>query len=367
MIKLNSIYPSLLSGIFHANNIHGEESEKNFLQSLQPYVIQLRTKYQSSSVSIDYSDLKMQAAYLIAYYPGYIYQSHNTLNCHNVQDCLDIASDSITISMFGCGPCPELVAIASFLSEHFPHIKKITANVFDIAVDTWKYSIGIAKEYLLPKIWDGEVIINYHPSFDLRNPCELSKIQCLAESKIVTFQNCINEIATKEIKTQDIFAKNVESIVNLLSVNSIMLLSDLSGYESVDKTLSKLEINLNQIKYKVTTNDRSEGYRFYDGSIPPKVLEYLLTGEDNLIEKRTIKYISLGILVNVNINIHIKPDNECKRLDLNPARERIATTAQRRVAPPMKKSIQNTTSTPNLSPVTSTQKPKLLPSPFQPF
>jgi hypothetical protein len=347
----------LLSAIFQANNIHGEESEKYFLQSLQPYVIQLRTKYQNSSVSIDYSDLKMQAAYLLAYYPGYIYQSHNTLNCHNVQDCLNIDSDSITISMFGCGPCPELVAIASFLSERFPHVKKIIANVFDIAVDTWKYSIGIAKEYLLPKIWDGEVIINYHPSFDLRSPCESGRIQCLAESKIVTFQNCINEIATDENKTQDIFAKNVESIVSILSANSIMLLSDLSKYKYVDKTLSKIEMNLNQIKYEITTNDQSGGYRFYDGSTPSKILAYLLTGENNLIEKRNIYYTSLGVFVNTDINN--ESGNEYKTLDLD--------RVQKRVAPPIRKSIQKVTSSPNLSPIISRPKPNLLPSLLKQF
>lgn len=62
------MYSNILAAIQHIEKIDNPEQ---YLQSLQPYVRQLRNSYCSSTVTVNYSDFNTQAAYLLAYYPQY--------------------------------------------------------------------------------------------------------------------------------------------------------------------------------------------------------------------------------------------------------------------------------------------------------
>lgn len=301
MKKINSIYPSLLSAIFQSNNIVGEASENNYLQSLQPFVSQLRNSYRNSNVTVDYGDRRVQEAYLLAYYPSYIQQSYDTLISHQIHERLTIDSESIEISMFGCGPCPELAAISGFISEYFPNVKKITANIFDIAVDTWAYSISLAK-YITPQIWDGQITVRLHPSIDLRTKNDLGNIQCLSDSTIITFQNCINEITTENTNTQDVFIENLESIICGVKTLGVVLLSDLSGYSSVRSIFTKLSSLTNRDEHQIMVNQLDSLLKLYV-IIPPQIKNHLLTGESNLIPRKKIEYSSTAIAIMAKDNI----------------------------------------------------------------
>lgn len=274
ILKRDFFYHALITGIFskhdhfvnksngtvyHSNNI---SDQLIVLGTIRNSTNQLQSSYRNLSkttkIDVDYGDDTLQRAYLFHYLHPYICQSYSTFNLHNLQSILNIDSDSVTISMFGCGPCPELIAFTDFLSVYFPNVKHINANVFDIAVDKWSYSRSIVEKYIMPKSWNGSFKINTH-NIDLTKEHDFLQYIELSNSQIVTFQNCINEIVTESGTNRETFLANIKSILSIMPQQSILLLSDLTGHASVRDTLKVIIDDLskfdNILRDKITIQE----------------------------------------------------------------------------------------------------------------
>jgi hypothetical protein len=261
ILKRDFFYHALITGIFSKHDHFGNKNNDTVYQSnnISDQLIVLgkiisgiktledsyRNFSKTTKINVDYGDSTLQWAYLFYYLHPYICQSYSTFNLHNLQSILNIDSDSVTISMFGCGPCPELIAFTDFLSVYFPHVNHINANVFDIAVDKWSYSRNIVEEHIIPKSWHGSFKINTH-NIDLTKEHDFTQYVELSNSQIVTFQNCINEIVTESGIHRETFLSNIQSILSVMPRQSILLLSDLTGHAFIRDILEFIINDLNK-------------------------------------------------------------------------------------------------------------------------
>lgn len=288
MVKTELIYNSLIQGILSSGGKKDDLSKLHLQEFRRKYISPLQNRYRNNDININYGEQGIQSAYLLYYYHAYICQSRHAFNLHNFQSVLNIESNSVVISMFGCGPCPELVAYADFLSTYFPHVNHITANIFDIAVDTWKCSRDITEKYVMKAVWNGTVKINTY-NLDLTQEHDFSKYEEICNSQVVTFQNCINEIVTKSGRNSEIFIKNISSIINSLPQQSILLMSDLYLYQSVKNTFHKIS-NEMESKGLVQIQERNNSIEIQK---PPSVN---ILDSDALGFKKTVNCTSLALI-----------------------------------------------------------------------
>jgi len=147
---MEQIYEYILDGLRNSREFQDTESEdtfENYLISLQSPVRKLRESYRTNHVVVDYSKAITQAAYLIAYYPHYAEMTLEVLRL--------LSSDlrfgqEVKACFFGAGPCPEVVGVVQFLVEHSPQTRKLIANIYDIASDTWDLAREVTDKNVVP-------------------------------------------------------------------------------------------------------------------------------------------------------------------------------------------------------------------------
>ncbi|NJP09045.1 MAG: hypothetical protein HC866_05780 [Leptolyngbyaceae cyanobacterium RU_5_1] len=155
---MEDIYRCVLEGLCNANDMNSNQSALHcYLQSLKLYVIQLRQSYRKSLVEVDYTASRIQAAYLLTYYPQY---AEMTLNILNTLEALPFSQQSIHACFFGSGPAPEAVAWVTYLKNKFPGVEYAEAHTYDISAEAWSFSRDITKQYVAPPCWSGQLVVN---------------------------------------------------------------------------------------------------------------------------------------------------------------------------------------------------------------
>ena len=156
MDNLDNIYNWILAGIKDLSNSQNNEvALAEYLQSLQPYVKALRQGYKQNCVNADYSEVAMQMAYLITYYPHYVVMTRNILERIDPLNMQAIFSNyaHLSVCIFGSGPAPEAAGLISFIANRYPNVRSLVVRTFDIAADTWKVSQDIAKSQVIYIVW----------------------------------------------------------------------------------------------------------------------------------------------------------------------------------------------------------------------
>ena len=87
------MYRFLLTEIFKEQNCTSEKEQKKILKRLSSEFIQLRNFYRGNYRKLDYSDVNVQYAYLLGYFPIYTEFLSQVLN--HVQDTFDIVISTI--------------------------------------------------------------------------------------------------------------------------------------------------------------------------------------------------------------------------------------------------------------------------------
>jgi hypothetical protein len=228
-IKKTGLYHYILEGLEKSRVFYDPkeyETFEQYLESLQPAAEDLWSSYRFNQVQVNYEDPSIQAAYLIRYYPHYAYMNYQILEMIHAQDFFEsFKNETLEVCLFGAGPCPEMVGLSQLVSEHYPGLKKITVNVYDIASAQWSLSREITEKFLVPEYWSGDLTVNSH-YLDL---CELNSLQSIQSSikrsQLFVFQNCLNEIYN--ISTVQ---SNLSFLLNEVTVGGTIVIIDLYNY-----------------------------------------------------------------------------------------------------------------------------------------
>jgi hypothetical protein len=281
------MYSDILAAIQDVEQISSLEP---YLQSLQPYVRQLRQSYRSRTVTVDYSDFNIQAAYLLAYYPQYAEMTYRCVAglTELVRNWLTTRSH-LQACFFGGGPAPEVIAVACHL-QHEQKIRAVSlsACVYDIADSTWAKSREITKRLVRELAPNVQLALTGH-QIDLCQRNVLFSIQAkIQSSQLFVIQNCLNEFAA----APQIFVENIVLLLEWMPTNSVLVLADLNNYVVVQYLMKQVEAQVGAHTCSTVVRSCSEGNCSFRSKIQltPLITQHLLTGENDLIPRRNINF-----------------------------------------------------------------------------
>jgi hypothetical protein len=270
------------SGNFYNPQVHG--TFEQYLQSLKQSAKQLWSSYRSSQVKVNYSDTSIQAAYLIRYYPHYAYMNFQILDIlHNNNLFQYLTNDTLEVCLFGAGPCPEIVGLCHLLSQQYQNIKNLIVNDYDIAANEWSLSRDITEKFIIPESWSGGFKLNSN-YLDLCQSNSLKLITTkIKKSNLFIFQNCLNEIYNVTTVQE-----NLNFLLDQISLNSVIIISDLSNYRQNFSIIEQINNQVNNRCDFEIYPPQIEAIQVKPYSeIPATIKENLLTGESGLIARTT--------------------------------------------------------------------------------
>ena len=202
------MYDELLRGLFEAGNFTTAESQTSYLQSLQQGVKALRQGYAKYPVEVNYADHAIQAAYLLAYFP------HYTEPLYEVFKRTPDAAIPARLSLFGTGPCPEVIGLLRYIRDYLPHHSDaLDVTTYDIRHDDWAWSRNVVLNHVVPS-FRGLGQCNFlGRRLDLSTPFLLEGVG----TEFCVFQNCLNEIPQG---AWDAFARSVIDLYRSLQPGS---------------------------------------------------------------------------------------------------------------------------------------------------
>lgn len=286
---MEKLYDSILAGIKKSPNLYQAENYQNFeayLASLKEPAKNLWNLYRCSMVNVAYSDLQIQAVYLIRYYPHYVQM---TLEILRLFSEIFTFEKHINACFFGAGPCPEIAGLAQFLAESCPKAKFLTVYAFDKASETWKPSRSITKNFILPNLWDGKILGKVTSLNLCSNNAFLPFAKIIRNSHIFCFQNCLNEIWNTSTTQQ-----NIEFLLDCAPANSYIIIADLIYEQNRRMIQSIKEIADQRSDYEIIGMCEKIEIRSLL-QLPSIVEQNLLTNEDKLKPKKWIKFSFLVI------------------------------------------------------------------------
>lgn len=283
------MYSNILAAIQDIKQIDHLELEP-YLRSLQPYVRQLRQSYKSKTVSVNYENFEIQAAYLLAYYPQYA-----EMTCYYVADLADsirawlTTQSQLQACFFGGGPAPEVLALACHLQCDQPvQPVSLTARVYNISATTWARSHEITGRLVRQVAPDVLLALTGHQI----NLCQRNALfpirVAIQSSQLFVVQNCLNEF----VAAPQIFIENMALLFEWMPASSSLVLADLANYEMVQNLMEQVEAQMLAYNRSSVVRSCIDGKRYFRSQIKPTplVTQHLLTGEDGLIPKQNINY-----------------------------------------------------------------------------
>ncbi len=286
------MYDEILEGVKVKNSFKSESELIIHLKGLQKQVKYLRQKFKKFPVKIDYTDVKIQEAYMFAYYPHYTELLYYALN--DASNMLNNKYPS-RLLLFGSGPCPEIVGYLKFLNkQNLAENLNLNVSIFDISSTYWEHSRDITFNQIISNYQNGHTISNYNSEYfsfnePLSNNEPLSK-SALSKPCLVVYQNCLNEI---DSTGYDIIKSNFEKLYNNLPSNSIIAIIDLSNYPDVVDLISSIQANLSSKNGFKLLRDIKLGamHKLSNYKNPTSFIEKnLLTGKNGLIPRRKVKF-----------------------------------------------------------------------------
>jgi hypothetical protein len=236
----------LLQALFARHRRTTPAEQVCFLRELQPAARALFRAYRpgwGKRVSVSYQQPATQAAYLLRYFSHYASVTRRLLQELEKWGALSLHHEPLCISIFGCGPAPELCGLLQFLRQRERGMQQLYAYLFDIANPDWSYAQRIILQVAASHWWDRRLFTAFPLTFDLRQPptCPLVPLPehvyaAVRQSHLVTLQNCCNEIATE---SYDAVHENLLAILQALRPGNVLLLVDRYGYSAVADLLTR--------------------------------------------------------------------------------------------------------------------------------
>ena len=286
---MDELYKYILDGL--RDLIQTKQTENEFiayLQSLQVEVKNLRQSYQNNSVSVNYSRVEVQAAYLITYYPQYAEMTRHILEQVELshKTLFLFEQKHLEVCLFGAGAAPEAVGLVSFLGEYYPNLQSLKIRVYDIYANTWAISQRITQN-IIPELWRGEFIFSTE-ELDFCQPNSFHLLDtAIANSQLFIFQNCLNEL-----KHPANFNQNIRYLLTKMPVDSLLIMADLRVYQKTSEFQSQVKKLLQELEFErqILCVRHSEMLDFRSAiAIPAVITKNLLTGTHLLIPRTQIK------------------------------------------------------------------------------
>ena len=286
---MDELYKYILDGLRDLSQTKQTENEFiAYLQSLQIEVKNLRQSYRNNSVSVNYSRVEVQSAYLITYYPQYAEMTRRILEQVELshKTLFLFEQKYLEVCLFGAGAAPEAVGLVSFLGEYYPNLQSLKIRVYDIYANTWAISQRITQN-IISELWRGEFIF----STEELDFCELNSFHLLdnviANSQVFIFQNCLNEL-----KHPTNFNQNIRYLLTQMPINSLLIMADLRIYQKTSEFQAQVKKLLQELEFdrQILCVRHSEMLDFRSAiAIPAVITKNLLTGTHLLIPRTQIK------------------------------------------------------------------------------
>ena len=276
MNNLNKLYDLILEGLYSSYEIKSEEAKKAFLNSLKPYVTELRTSFKNKQIKVDYRDKNVQAAYLIAYYPSYVEMTYEVLNRHGIK-VLPVKNRILNVCLFGSGAAPEAIALLNFINQNTLNIDEVNIYAYDILASTWNFSLDLARKFIIPHFWQLKKLQLISLNLDLCKYNGFEEIlKQIQNSDLFVFQNCLNELHDRNTAIE-----NIKYLAKNINQESRLIIADLSGYQVVADIKLKIEQNLQELSYLNLFKSKDKDEVRMKISLPFIIRQHLLTGKPN--------------------------------------------------------------------------------------
>ncbi len=229
------MHNKILCELFATHGLKDAESQAAYLQSLKPYAIQIWEAYQNQAISIDYSNLKAQEAYLLRYFTPYSYLISTVLGDMGERGMLLFGHDDLLkVSVFGCGPGPEMAGLIRHLKTISKRPQMLYARMLDVASDAWSHGRAIAHRGIISGEWDPSLIQIDSAHIDIASEAPFPD----QDADLLVFQNCLNELNSEKQKTVEVKLRNTLSAAPTATT---MMLIEQQGYDSTDELLRRLQ------------------------------------------------------------------------------------------------------------------------------
>lgn len=231
-------YPKLLEKTYD-NTQNQTEISKELYRSYR-----VKEKSQGKQyVEIDYSRVQIQRVYAMKYFLPHsllvpfvldsLSRSNNSdLSFYTTSELLK--SKSLTISLFGGGPCPELYGLIHYLKKTQSNIAEISSAVFDKT----KWQVAMNTERFFETDLIGTIGNFLHPVSE----------EWVKKSDLLVIQNCLNEIPCSDYRYNQQLLLNMNHIVKLMKPGALMLVIERYGYEKVKNLITDFRSNLDRFK-----------------------------------------------------------------------------------------------------------------------
>jgi hypothetical protein len=204
------------------------------LSALKPELYALRNAYRSNTVDVSYANIDRISAYLLAYFPHYVYMAYlvlRTCTVHLPQ------RKALNVAFFGGGPLPELIGLMEALRETQRLPDELAVNTYDVC-DDWfpavNEALTIAREF------NPEVAIQVNcNTMDFRQQMTAEAQASLRGVNLVMFQNCCNEMVSSPF-----YQTNLGVLRDLLPVSTVFVLADQSKYHESVGAIGAIEAAL---------------------------------------------------------------------------------------------------------------------------
>lgn len=272
------LYQHILDGIFEESHAVSGADKADLIRSLRKPMRALWDSYRQTHVTVDYSSVEIQAAYLLRYYLPY--------SCF-VQSTLSDTATHLTFGpvvnacLVGAGPAPEALGLATYFDKKSKSGKtQLVTTLADRTSNQWRFSRNVTFNRLIPAAAPATLSALAEEEIDV------SKGEtCRGEYDLVLFQNCLNEI----VKPAGFDYAMLRAWTRLVRPNGSLVFIDRSGYDNVVTFLGDAENGL-----------AGEGF---EPVLPLQTLTYDARGiYDSLptMVKDSLLYYAKGSLINRN-------------------------------------------------------------------
>ena len=237
--KWHSLYEPILKEIIELQKITNQEDLEIFLNLLTPADEQLNFSYRSDEIDIIYDIANTELAYLCRYTSVYADDLIAIFEKLKRMERVLSSNKKLNLTFVGPGPGFEVMALINLMIERSILLTNQSTNFNLIDKHHWKIGRSVIKKEinktLLIEGLTSKVCINE----DLNDFMDLEDNN-LAQSNILIFQNCLNEILT--VHRSELLIRKLKTYLRSSPRDSCLVFIDREGYKSIESFFNEIEL-----------------------------------------------------------------------------------------------------------------------------
>lgn len=276
-----NLYEQLIEDLYLYLKLESSNvSVEDYLISLQSTQRDLWHSLQSDSVSVDYSEFKIQLCYLFRYlilYWEQIYSGLSEIDNHSEDSLIGKSKKNLRIGLFFCGPAPEIIGITNYMEERdlLANNQSIEIDMYDQYINQWRL---VRNNFIInsPRLKKLKALgFNFNTlKIDFSSRITLANA---SKYNICCFQNCINEFWDRNSR---IIALNLRKVASEIEIGGYIILTDRIFLKSSAQEIIKVLLKEN---FSLIYSEDDEIDCSNKSPIPEIVSQNLFTNESGLI------------------------------------------------------------------------------------